>query len=316
MDEWTEVKWRGRAACLPSDASPTVQQIANKLHAAHSEGVCVDLRVAVNGRVFAVSSAENVGDEQAAELAFDALECPICMDTFQDARHLPCGHSVCNGCVQALALVGEHAKICPVCRNSFANAGPLRPNFVVNNLKSCSRWKKERDELQAILNQLQTDELPELRARLEEKERSERQMSNDLSEAVAKNLILEDENERQKAANKRLSEENKQMKTTLEELKKLLASLPAQKGVVVPKDTSFSGTSGSANGRSASKSLSFVDTTFQSIASLSSTPGRPAERPKAPAGGKQNVTFPSEKTKKKKKRSLPARAVRYVTRLF
>ena len=44
----------------------------------------------------------------------DKTECPICTEVYTDPRVLPCGHSYCRQCIEAL---GELA--CPLCRKPF-----------------------------------------------------------------------------------------------------------------------------------------------------------------------------------------------------
>ena len=42
------------------------------------------------------------------------LECPVCLDTYRDPRLLPCSHTLCRICLEAVAV--DSAITCPVCR--------------------------------------------------------------------------------------------------------------------------------------------------------------------------------------------------------
>lgn len=74
----------------------------------------------------------------------DHLECPVCLETFQDPVILPsCGHTFCRLCVSRIASTaadrwlgfgrgsGSHA--CPTCRAPF-RLGEVRTNFALTQL--------------------------------------------------------------------------------------------------------------------------------------------------------------------------------------
>lgn len=76
----------------------------------------------------------------------DYLECPVCLDTFQDPVILPsCGHTFCRQCVSRIANTGasgfqffgsggaQHG--CPTCRALF-RLGEVRTNFALTHLLS------------------------------------------------------------------------------------------------------------------------------------------------------------------------------------
>ncbi|XP_071499661.1 uncharacterized protein [Diadema antillarum] len=66
------------------------------------------------------------------------LECPICMETFKDARYLTCLHTFCANCIDEHAQ-GRNEITCPVCRqvtviDRNSRALMLKPNILVNKI--------------------------------------------------------------------------------------------------------------------------------------------------------------------------------------
>ncbi len=77
----------------------------------------------------------------ATDVCFDRLddwECPICFETSPTPKVLPCGHSVCQCCVQQLKTDAEQNASadfdCPVCRSlcPIASADLLPTNFALS----------------------------------------------------------------------------------------------------------------------------------------------------------------------------------------
>ena len=77
------------------------------------------------------------------------LECPICLETFDDPRTLPCLHSFCKRCLESF-VEGKHEDElnCPVCRYKFAlNEGVAemtRNHFICNMLEALTIQHQEK----------------------------------------------------------------------------------------------------------------------------------------------------------------------------
>lgn len=87
-------------------------------------------------------------DPTTSGLLEDITECPICNDTFQDPRSLPCIHTYCLRCIQRYAdgrKPGTDRIACPLCRREFdippAGLGALPKNFFV---QKCVETKRLR----------------------------------------------------------------------------------------------------------------------------------------------------------------------------
>eukprot|EP00062_Callorhinchus_milii_P026536 gi/632988757/ref/XP_007883284.1/ PREDICTED: nuclear factor 7, brain-like [Callorhinchus milii] len=62
----------------------------------------------------------------------EELNCPICLDSYNDPVSLECGHNFCRSCItRSWETQGEN--ICPECRKVFANRN-LRPSYALGNL--------------------------------------------------------------------------------------------------------------------------------------------------------------------------------------
>ena len=57
------------------------------------------------------AGVEVVADRRVAE---DELECPICLDLYEEPTTLACGHTGCRGCLEVL-----DPRVCPFCRAPF-----------------------------------------------------------------------------------------------------------------------------------------------------------------------------------------------------
>ncbi|XP_072181321.1 uncharacterized protein [Diadema setosum] len=73
------------------------------------------------------------------------LECPVCLETFEDARDLKCRHTLCVKCIQNLASGGNKIT-CPVCRqvtiiDGYYGISMLKPNYLVNKMAEALKQK-------------------------------------------------------------------------------------------------------------------------------------------------------------------------------
>eukprot|EP01063_Lacrimia_lanifica_P003210 TRINITY_DN11701_c0_g1_i1.p1 TRINITY_DN11701_c0_g1~~TRINITY_DN11701_c0_g1_i1.p1 ORF type:complete len:631 (+),score=179.61 TRINITY_DN11701_c0_g1_i1:127-2019(+) len=64
------------------------------------------------------------------EPAPDALTCPLCLELYEVPCVLPCGHTVCRGCVMALGGEGS-GLLCPTCKTP---SGPVNPSQLPVNV--------------------------------------------------------------------------------------------------------------------------------------------------------------------------------------
>ena len=66
------------------------------------------------------------------------VTCPLCLDTFEDPRVLPCQHVYCKSCLDLLATRSNGAFLCPECRKGpilASDVAGLSVAFQVNRLK-------------------------------------------------------------------------------------------------------------------------------------------------------------------------------------
>ena len=73
-----------------------------------------------------------------SQLSEQLLKCPVCLETFQTPKILPCLHSFCQKCLQRILKEGENAILCPTCRNEIqlpqGGVQELPTNFFINNM--------------------------------------------------------------------------------------------------------------------------------------------------------------------------------------
>jgi Ras-related protein Rab-1A len=61
---------------------------------------------------------------------YDDFLCSICLEMFTDAITLPCGHTFCRKCLNAVS-------ICPICRQQLTvDIKTIKPNYSINNFIS------------------------------------------------------------------------------------------------------------------------------------------------------------------------------------
>ncbi|XP_061587226.1 E3 ubiquitin/ISG15 ligase TRIM25-like [Cololabis saira] len=80
----------------------------------------------------------------------ELLMCPVCQEIFKDPRQLPCGHSLCIGCLENLmdhSLDSSHR--CPDCRANFGEIDGLHRSYALANIAEDFRLNKRRREKKA-----------------------------------------------------------------------------------------------------------------------------------------------------------------------
>lgn len=75
-----------------------------------------------------------------------SLTCSVCQEIFEDPRQLPCGHSMCLGCLQNLRDHSSDAPFrCPNCRQYFGPLIGISKSFTLTNIAEEFRelrWRK------------------------------------------------------------------------------------------------------------------------------------------------------------------------------
>ncbi|XP_013398854.1 tripartite motif-containing protein 2 isoform X2 [Lingula anatina] len=101
----------------------------------------------------------------AANVTDNILTCPICLETFDDPRVLPCYHTFCLGCISDHARVeGQRTSFhCPMCRETIdipkGGLRNLKKNFVFQKVKTIIDESKSRPNT-TQKGHCATDDLP------------------------------------------------------------------------------------------------------------------------------------------------------------
>lgn len=65
----------------------------------------------------------------------ETLTCSVCREIFEDPRQLPCGHSMCLGCLENLIDLSTEVPFrCPNCRKCFGPFIGISKNFVLTTI--------------------------------------------------------------------------------------------------------------------------------------------------------------------------------------
>nr|XP_015195105.1 PREDICTED: zinc-binding protein A33-like [Lepisosteus oculatus] len=99
---------------------------------------------------------------QPEEFFQEELTCPVCLQTLVDPASLPCGHSFCFTCIQAVVeskkvggagAAGEDGKAhsCPECRSKHSGLGALQRNVKLCNIVDRFRAADRRPGSTAVL---------------------------------------------------------------------------------------------------------------------------------------------------------------------
>ena len=96
------------------------------------------------------------------------IMCPLCLDTFEDPRVLPCQHVNCKACLEGLASRGGNVSLtCPECRKTTdlleGGVGALPVAFHMNRLKELvTKMMLEEGKLEEVdaVDNVEADVLP------------------------------------------------------------------------------------------------------------------------------------------------------------
>lgn len=65
----------------------------------------------------------------------DMLTCSVCQEIFEDPQQLPCGHSMCLGCLQNLRDHSMDTPFrCPNCRQYFGQVIRISKSYTLTNI--------------------------------------------------------------------------------------------------------------------------------------------------------------------------------------
>ncbi|XP_069020461.1 nuclear factor 7, ovary-like isoform X2 [Embiotoca jacksoni] len=88
-----------------------------------------------------MEDAEKTGVEE-------MLMCPVCQDIFKDPRQLPCGHSMCMGCLENLMDHSDVPFRCPDCRAQFGQVVRVQKNYALTSIAEDFRVNRRIKEKQ------------------------------------------------------------------------------------------------------------------------------------------------------------------------
>ena len=75
----------------------------------------------------------------------EMLMCPVCQDMFKDPRQLPCGHSLCMGCLETMVDHSPDVPFrCPDCRAEFGPVVGVQKSYVLANIVEDFRMDRRR----------------------------------------------------------------------------------------------------------------------------------------------------------------------------
>lgn len=81
-----------------------------------------------------------MGDKEKLE---EMLTCSVCRDIFNDPRQLPCGHSMCMGCLENLRDHSTDMPFrCPDCREYFGLIIGVQKSYTLTNIAHDFRRRK------------------------------------------------------------------------------------------------------------------------------------------------------------------------------
>ncbi|XP_047444506.1 E3 ubiquitin/ISG15 ligase TRIM25-like [Mugil cephalus] len=79
----------------------------------------------------------------------EMLTCPVCQDIFKDPRQLPCGHSLCMGCLENLRNHSSELSFrCPDCRAHVEEIDGLHKNYALTSIAEDFRVIRRTKEKQ------------------------------------------------------------------------------------------------------------------------------------------------------------------------
>ncbi|XP_059201121.1 E3 ubiquitin/ISG15 ligase TRIM25-like isoform X2 [Centropristis striata] len=79
----------------------------------------------------------------------EMLMCPVCQDIFKDPRQLPCGHSMCMGCLENMIDHSSDAPFrCPDCRAHFGPVFGVQKSYTLSSIVEDFRVIRRRMEVQ------------------------------------------------------------------------------------------------------------------------------------------------------------------------